>query len=141
MNPSYNNVMKNTDFQTWYDSLIKPSWTPSPGVISTIWTILYPIIIAVNFIVISKLVQKQISFAVALPFIINLIANIAFTPIQFGLRNLDMAAVDIVLVLLTIIWAMVAIWPHSRVLAVAFVPYLIWVSLATVLQISITVKN
>lgn len=141
MNPSYNNVMKNTDFQTWYDSLIKPSWTPSPGVISTIWTILYPIIIAVNVIVISKLVQKQISFAVALPFIINLIANIAFTPIQFGLRNLDMAAVDIVLVLLTIIWAMVAIWPHSRVLAVAFVPYLIWVSLATVLQISITVKN
>lgn len=31
----------------WYDSLIKPAWTPAPGVIGTIWTLLYPIIIVV----------------------------------------------------------------------------------------------
>lgn len=51
---------------------------------------------------------------VALPFIINLVANILFMPIFGGLHNQPLAAVDILIVLGTIIWTMVAIWPHYR---------------------------
>jgi tryptophan-rich sensory protein len=51
---------------------------------------------------------------VALPFILNLIFNILFTPIQFGLKNNLLATVDILLVLGTLIWALVAIYPHVK---------------------------
>jgi tryptophan-rich sensory protein len=62
-------------------------------------------------------------------------------PVQFVLKNNALAFVVILLVLITIVWAMVAIWPHAKVVSFAFVPYLIWVSIATALQLSITLKN
>ena len=77
----------------------------------------------------------------AIPFAINLVANVLFTPIQFGLRNLDLAALDILVVWGSLVWLMVAIWPHFRWVAVAQIPYLVWVSIATVLQMSITWHN
>jgi tryptophan-rich sensory protein len=76
-----------------------------------------------------------------LAFAINLAANIAFTPIQFGLRNMPLAAVDILVVWATIIWMVIAIWPSHRWVALAQGPYLAWVSIATVLQLSITWMN
>lgn len=89
----------------------------------------------------ARVARTQIPWTVAIPFAINLIANIAFTPIQFGLRNLPLAAIDIAIVWITILWAMKAIWPHHRWVAVAQIPYLIWVTIATVLQFMITWNN
>jgi len=85
--------------------------------------------------------QKQISLLVALPFILNLIFNFAFTPLQFGLKNNLLAAIDILLVLTTLIWAIVAIYPHARWIAYIQIPYLLWVSFATILQLTITYLN
>jgi len=65
----------------------------------------------------------------------------AFTPIEFRMRNLPLASVDIVIVWSTIIWSAVAVWPHYRWIAVAQVPYFVWVSIASVLQLSITWMN
>jgi benzodiazapine receptor len=126
---------------TWYDSLAKPSWTPAPSVIGTIWTIIYPIIFIVFGYVIFRVVRGDIPWQVVVPIAVNLAANFAFTPIQFGLRNLPLATADILLVLVTIVWAMIAIWPYSRVASVALTPYLAWVSTASVLQVSITLMN
>jgi len=78
---------------------------------------------------------------VALPFVLNLIFNFSFTYLQFGLKNNYLAAVDIVLVLATLIWAIVAIYPHTRWVAYAQVPYLLWVAFATALQLTITYLN
>ena len=50
---------------------------------------------------------------------INLVTNLIFTPIQFGMRNLPLAAVDVLIVWGTIIWMMIAVWQHYRWLAVA----------------------
>lgn len=125
----------------WYNSLEKPSWTPEPSTIGTIWQILYPIILATFGFVFVQAIRKQVPWIVALPFAINLVANFIFTPIQFGLRSLSLAALDIVIVWATIIWMMVAIWKHYRWVAVAQVPYFIWVSIASVLQLSITFWN
>ncbi len=80
-------------------------------------------------------------WVVALPFAINLVANLIFTPILFGLRNLPLAALDILIVWGMILWMIIAVWRHYRWVAVAQVPYLIWVSIATVLQLSITWMN
>lgn len=125
----------------WYTALAKPSWTPSPSTIGLIWTILYPVI-AVSFgFVLVQMFRGRVSWLVALPFAINLVANLIFTPIQFGMRNLPLAAVDIVVVWTTIIWCVISVWPHFRWVAVAQVPYIVWVSIATVLQMSITAMN
>jgi benzodiazapine receptor len=84
---------------------------------------------------------KRISFWILLPFILNLIFNFAFTPLQFGLQNNLLAAIDILLVLGTLIWAMVAIYPYAPWVTYINIPYLAWVSFATVLQLTITYLN
>lgn len=125
----------------WYNSLAKPSWTPPPATIGLIWQILYPVIMVTFGFVFVQAARQKIAWMVALPFAINLVANLIFTPIQFGLRNLPLASVDILVVLGTIVWMMLAIWPHYRWVAFAQVPYLIWVATATYLQLSITAMN
>jgi len=129
------------EWKDWYDSLIKPSWTPTGSTIGLIWQILYPIILATFCFVFVQAIRKKVPWKVALPFAINLVANLIFTPIQFGMRDLPLAAVDILIVWGTIIWIMAAIWRHYRWVAVAQVPYFVWVSIATVLQLSITWWN
>ena len=126
---------------TWYQQLIRPSWAPPGWLFGPVWTVLY-ILIAISFGgVFQMLFQKQILLAVALPFILNLIFNIIFTPIQFGLKNNLLALIDIVLVLVTLIWAMVAIYPHAKWITYIQIPYLLWVSFAIILQITVTYLN
>jgi tryptophan-rich sensory protein len=125
----------------WYSQLIKPSWSPPAWVFGPVWTFLY-ILIAVSFgKVFLMFFQKKVSFIVILPFILNLIFNFAFTPLQFGLKNNLLAAVDVILVLGTLIWAIIAIYPYTRWVAYIQIPYLLWVSFATVLQLTITYLN
>lgn len=125
----------------WYNNLEKPSWTPEPSTIGLIWQILYPIILVTFGFVFVQAIRKKVPWKVALPFAINLLANLIFTPIQFGLRNLPLAAVDILIVWATIIWMMVVVWKHHKWVAFAQVPYFVWVSIATVLQLCITMWN
>ncbi|MFZ2976122.1 MAG: TspO/MBR family protein [Candidatus Moraniibacteriota bacterium] len=125
----------------WYSQLIKPIWSPPASVFGPVWTFLY-VLIAISFgKVFWMYFKKQIPFLVALPFILNLVFNFSFTPIQFGLKNNLLAAIDILLVLATLIWAMISIYPHSRWVAYIQIPYLLWVSFATVLQLTITYLN
>ena len=125
----------------WYNSLAKPSWTPAPSTISLIWMILYPIILVSFGFVFVQAFRGKVPWRVALPFGINLVANLLFMPIFSGLRNVPLAAADIVIVWVTIIWMLLAIWPVYRWVAVAQVPYFVWVSIATVIQLSITAMN
>jgi tryptophan-rich sensory protein len=125
----------------WYSQLIKPSWSPPAWIFGPVWTFLY-ILIAISFgKVFLMFFQKKVSFIVILPFILNLIFNFAFTPLQFGLKNNLLASVDVILVLGTLIWAIIAIYPHARWVAYIQIPYLFWVSFATVLQLTITYLN
>jgi tryptophan-rich sensory protein len=75
------------------------------------------------------------------PFAINLVANLLFTPIQFGLRSNILALGDILIVLCTILWMMRTTWQRARWVSYIQFPYLFWVAFATVLQMSITWMN
>jgi len=125
----------------WYDNLAKPSWTPVPTTISLIWTILYPIILISFGFLFVRAFQSKVPRMVAVPFAINLVANLLFMPIFAGLRNVPLAAADNLIVWATIIWCVVAAWPVHRWVALAQGPYFVWVSIATVLQVSITAMN
>lgn len=125
----------------WYSSLTKPSWTPAPSTISLIWTLLYPIILISFGFVFVQAFRRKVGWNVALPFAINLVANLLFMPIFAGLRNVPLAAADIVIVWATILWCMVAVWPFYKWVGAAQVPYFVWVSVATVIQLSITWTN
>ena len=131
--------MKNA--YNWYSTLIKPSWAPPSWLFGPVWTVLY-IIITFSFgTVFYKTIIGKLSWIVALPFVLNLIFNFSFTYFQFGLKNNLLATIDILLVLGTLIWALIVIWPHFRWIVYANIPYLLWVSFATVLQLSITYMN
>jgi translocator protein len=129
------------DIQTYYESLSKPRWTPSTSLIGTMWTILYPIIFVVLFLVGSKYFRKEISGLFALPFLLNIICNFAFTPVQFGLRSQLAALVVILLILITTIWCIIVAWSQLRIVSFAYIPYLLWVSVATLLQANIWWMN
>lgn len=126
---------------TSYLELIKPTWAPPSWIFGPVWTILY-ILIAISFgYVFYKYIKGELSFYVLLPFILNLLFNFLFTPIQFGLKNLPLASIDILLTLGTLIWSMIIIYPIFSWVVYINIPYLLWVSFATVLQLTITFLN
>lgn len=128
----------------WYAQLIKPSWSPPSWLFGPVWTVLY-VIIAVSFgTVFYRAFTGKLAWLVALPFALNLVFNFAFTPLQFGLQNNPLAALDILLVLGTLFWALSALWyasPELRWVVYVNIPYLLWVSFATCLQLTITFLN
>lgn len=126
---------------TNYAELIKPTWAPPSWLFGPVWSILYVIIILSFGRVFIMAFQKTIPFMVALPFILNIVFNLAFTPLQFGLKNNILAAIDILLVLGTLVWALIVIYPHARSITFWNLPYLAWVCFATVLQLTVTYLN
>lgn len=131
--------MNNT--YNWYQQLVKPAWAPPSWLFGPVWTVLY-VIIAVSFgTVFYRTAIGKLSWMIALPFILNIVFNAAFTPLQFGLKSNLLAAIDILLVLITLIWAMISVWPHMRWVVYANIPYLLWVCFATVLQLTVTYLN
>ena len=127
-----------------YSTLIKPTWAPPSWIFVPVWTVLYAII-AVSFgTVFYKAFTKQIPWIVALPFALNLLFNFAFPPIQFRLVNNFLASIDILLVVGTLIWALYAVWhasPELRWVVYANIPYLLWGTFATCVQLTITWMN
>ncbi len=124
-----------------YSELFKPTWAPPSWLFGPVWSVLY-ILIFISFgSVVKMFVQKQIPFVVLLPFLLNILFNALFTWIQFGLKNLPLAGLDILLVLGTLVWAMFAIFPYAKWITWIQIPYLLWVSFATVLQLTITYLN
>lgn len=132
------------DGYTWYSQLMKPFFAPPAWLFGPVWTVLYVIIAASFGTVFYQAFTGKLSWMVALPFALNLVFNFAFTTIQFGLKNNLLASVDILLVVGTLIWALVALWyasPDLRWVVYANIPYLAWGLFATVLQLTIAYLN
>lgn len=132
------------DTYNWYTQLIKPTWAPPSYLFGPVWTVLYVIIFVSFGTIFYRAITGKLAWIIALPFILNLIFNFSFTYFQFGLKNNLLAAADILLVLITLIWALIAVWKASadlKWIVYANIPYLLWVSFATVLQLTITYLN
>lgn len=125
----------------WYQTLLRPEWAPPAWLFGPVWTVLYALIAISYGYVFYRAWRGTLSWWVALPFALNLLFNAVFTPIQFGLQINWLALLDVLFVVATLVWAMVAVWPHARWVVWVNVPYLLWGSFATVLQATITWLN
>ena len=124
-----------------YQKLIKPRWAPPAYLFGPVWTFLY-ILIAISFgAVFFMAARGDIAPIIIFPFILNLIFNFSFTYFQFKLKNNLLAAIDVLLVLFTLIWAMTVIFPFASWITYTNIPYLLWVFFATILQLTVTILN
>ena len=130
-----------TNAGDWYAQLAKPFFAPPPWVFGPVWAVLY-LVIAISFgYVLVQCLRRKLPLSLLWPFLLNLVFNAAYSPIQFGLRNNLLASIDILLILGTLLWALAAVWRLARWVAIVNIPYLLWVAFATVLQLSITWLN
>lgn len=129
------------DAQQYYKSLSKPPLAPPTWAFGTVWPFLYVIIAVTYGMVIIKAFKGEVSWLFLTPFIINLAANFSFSYIQFGLKNNTLAAIDALVMLVTIIITIFLLWNNYRALAYWQLPYLLWVTFASYLQISIALLN
>ncbi len=118
----------------WYQSLRKPGWTPPPWVFPVVWTPLY------LMIAISGWLAWQVGGLVTIPFAFyaaQLVFNAAWSGLFFGMRRADLAFVDMILMWFTILGTMIGFAQVSEAAAWLLAPYLLWVSIAGVLNLSV----
>jgi tryptophan-rich sensory protein len=130
------------DYATYYAALIKPSFAPPEMWFGIAWGIIYPLIALAFVLLLKKQFEKKIENKTLMQvFVLNLIGNGLFTPVQFWLRSNVLASVVILWVLGTLGWFMALVYKESKLIFWLLMPYLLWVSFATVLQILITWMN
>lgn len=120
----------------WYQALQKPSWNPPGGVFGPVWTVLYICIAISGWL--AWCATRRIDATVTL-WIVQLLLNAAWSWLFFGLHRPDLALVDIVLLLATIIAFIVV--ARNALARWLFVPYALWVAFATALNFTIWRMN
>ncbi|MFA4931030.1 MAG: TspO/MBR family protein [Patescibacteria group bacterium] len=125
----------------WYDNLIKPDWAPPASLFGLVWTILYIIILVSFTYAVWLYFSGKIKRKLLLPFFLNLIFNLIFPSLQFGLHNLWLGMFDIIFIIITLVWIMHNIYPRSKFIYYAQFPYLLWVIFAGCLQLAVIILN
>jgi len=116
----------------WFDS-VRPSITPPNYVFPIAWTILYVLIgVSLYFAWISaKGKQKN---KIALAFLVNLVANVLWSFLFFGMQNAFAAFIDIIIIWVSIIWMIMVCWKIDRKASYLLIQYFLWVSFASALN-------
>jgi translocator protein len=123
-----------TDSREWYATLEKPFLTPPGWAFGPVWTVLY------LFIGWAGARKLELGGARAL-WVLQMVLNFAWTPVFFGLRAPVPALVIIAAMWLTIMAFIAREWRSDRTSALLFVPYAVWVTIATSLNLAIVVLN
>jgi len=126
--------------QTWYPTLILPSFSPGNGVFPIVWTILYIVMAVAAWLVWRKHPFGEVKGALAL-FGVQLALNLAWSYLFFGLQSPLLGLIDIVALDLAIIATIVAFWWYDRKASLLLLPYLVWVLFASTLNAWIWANN
>ncbi len=121
----------------WYEGLRKPGWTPPKWAFPVVWTILYLFIGYAGW-----LVWREAGWTLALGlWCIQIVVNALWSFFFFGIRRMDLALVDIAVLWLSIALFIVTAWSIAPLASLLFVPYLVWVSAAGMLNHSVRSLN
>ena len=118
---------------SWYETLVKPAWTPPNWLFGPVWTALYIMIAVSGWLIWRQAETSHVRLALIV-FAAQLALNSLWSWLFFGLQRPDLALIDILLLEGAIAWMIVLFWPLSRLAGALLIPYLIWVSFATLLN-------
>lgn len=130
-------IVTQNGVQTWYPLIEKPSFNPPNWVFAPVWTVLYICIAVAGGIVWNKIESNPLAKRAMLLFVIQLILNTLWSFLFFGLRNPLIALIEIILLLLVIYEAFILFNRINKVAGYLFIPYLLWVAFALLLNASI----
>lgn len=121
----------------WYKALDKPSWTPPDWLFGPVWSVLYLMIAVAGWLVWTTIGMSGLLVLWGA----NLVLNATWSFLFFGIRRMDLAFVDVVLMWLTIAGFIVLASATVPLAALLFVPYLVWVTIASALNLSVWRRN
>lgn len=126
-------IVTSSNIASWYETLNKPSFRPPNWVFAPVWTSLY-VLMGVSFFLIiqdktSLSKRRAIQYA-----IIQLGFNTLWSFLFFYFHQIGIALVEIILLWLSIFMMIRAYYPINRLAAVLQIPYLAWVSFASILN-------
>ena len=117
----------------WFRTLVRPSFAPPNWLFGPVWTLLYSMM-AIS----AWLVWRASGFAKARTaltvFAVQLVLNATWSGLFFGLHNMGLAFAEIILLWIAIATTIAAFRTHSKLAAYMLLPYLAWVSFASVLN-------
>ena len=126
---------------TWYASLEKPSFNPPNWLFAPVWLILYALMGVAVFFVWSKGLESKGAKVALSVFVVQLFLNVLWSNMFFGLHSVFYGFVIIVALWVSIALTVVAFARVSRTASVLLLPYILWVSFASVLNYYIWLLN
>lgn len=127
------------NIQSWYVALEKPALNPPNVVFGPVWTILYVLIgLSLYFYWTARGNGKVAGY---IAFGVQLVLNALWSIVFFGLQLPLLGVLVVVLLDIMVIVTMVLFYEKSRWAVYALAPYLLWISFATYLTISIWLLN
>lgn len=120
----------------WYETLEKPSWQPPAWLFGPVWTVLYMLMAIAAWLVWRQAGARSASVPLSL-FAIQLVLNVAWSWIFFGLQRPGWAALELIVLWLAIAVTTLAFYRRSKLAAVLMLPYISWVTFAGVLNFTI----
>lgn len=131
-------AVASVDAPSFYAQLNKPSWAPPAGMFGPVWTVLYALMGVAAWLVWRSPGPKRAALTL---FGAQLAANALWSWLFFAWHRGALAAVEILVLLALIVAMIVAFWRISRLAALLMVPYLLWVSFASVLTWAVWRSN
>lgn len=120
----------------WYQNLEKPSWNPPSAVFGPVWTVLYALMGVAAWLVWREGGWKAQSKVLTL-FLVQWVLNAAWTPIFFGLHRPGWAFVEVVALWVVAVMTGIGFWKVRRLAGILWIPYVLWLSFAAVLNFTI----
>lgn len=126
---------------TWYKTLVLPEFAPPNWIFGPVWTTLFALMGISTYLIWKKgLDKKEIRKAIYI-FIFQLILNVLWSIIFFGLNSPFNALIEIISLWLAILATMIAYYRISKLAMWLLLPYILWVSFAGYLNYSIWILN
>lgn len=127
--------------KTWYVTLAKPTFNPPNEIFAPVWTSLYVLMGISAYLVWQKRhVITQLSRTIAI-YLIQLVLNLMWSFIFFYARQIGVALFEILALLLVVVINAWVFYKIDKVAGLLFIPYILWVSFATVLTYNIFILN
>ncbi len=126
---------------TWYASIQKPSFNPPNWIFAPVWTLLFLLMGISLYLIWDKGLENKKAKTAIFLFAIQLVLNILWSIIFFGLKSPLYAFIEIIMLWFAILFTIISFYKISKTAAFLLLPYILWVSFASVLNFSILTLN